>query len=87
MRMNEKDNPKNEEPEWLNPSKDRKVPYTDEQIELFVSEFIENNSDVQAWIDLVQDVGDAQARQILKERFLAQDEHSLVNWTPFGPPN
>ncbi len=87
MWMAKKDNPKNDEPEWLNSTKDRKVPYTDEQVALFVDGFVESNSDVQAWIDLVQDVGDTKARQILKERFLAQDEHSLVNWTPFGLPN
>ena len=85
--MGKKDDTNDEEPEWLDPSKDRKVPYTDEQIELFVADFIENNSDVQAWIDLVEDVGQAKAREILKEHFMAQDEYSLVNWAPFGPPN
>ncbi len=75
------------EPKWLDPSNDRKKPHTDEQLDLFVEDFIANAGDVQAWTDLVKDVGEPDARRILKERFVAQDPFNLANWDPFGPAN
>ena len=78
---------KNDEPEWIDPSNDRKTPYTDEELELFVTDFIANMADVQAWNDLIKDVGEKKARQILKERIMARDDKNLVNWDPHGPAN
>jgi hypothetical protein len=49
---------------------------------LFVEDFIANMGDVQAWRSLVQDVGEARARQILKRRISAQDKKNLINWNP-----
>ena len=85
--MIKKDRLKNDEPEWMDPSNDRKTPYTDEELELFVTDFIANMADVQAWNDLIKDVGEKKARQILKERFMARDDKNLVNWDPDGPAN
>lgn len=87
MNVAKKDSSKNDEPEWINPSNDRKTPYTDEELELFVTDFIANMADVQAWNDLIKDVGEKKARQILKERFMARDDKNLVNWDPDGPAN
>ena len=85
--MIKKGKSKNDEPEWIDPSNDRKTPYSDEELELFVADFIANMTDVQAWKNLIKDIGEKKARQILKERFIAQDEKSLVNWKPDGPAN
>ncbi len=85
--MGSDDDTKFDAPAWVNAPTDRKVPDTDEQIEMFVDDFIENNGDVQAWIDLVERLGSVKARAFLKERIMAQDENSIVNWAPVGPPN
>lgn len=85
--MAKKDRSKVDEPEWLNPSNARKTPYTDEELDLFVADFIANMADTPAWKALVDDVGDEKARQILKERFMAQDDRNLINWDPDGPAN
>jgi len=37
----------NEDPAWLNSKNDRKTPYTDEEIEYFVNDFIHENYDHQ----------------------------------------
>ena len=87
MNVAKKDRSKNDEPEWIDPSNDRKTPYTDEELELFVTDFIANMADVQAWNGLIKDVGEKKARQILKERFMARDDKNLVNWDPDGPAN
>ena len=87
MNVVKKDRSKNDEPEWINPSNERKTPYTDEELDLFVLDFIANMADTPAWKALVDDVGDEKARQILKERFLAQDDRNLINWDPAGPAN
>lgn len=78
---------KSGEPAWIDPFNDRKTPYTDEEIELFVTDFIANMADVQAWQDLVEDVGEKKARQILKERFMVRDNNNLINWDADGPAN
>ena len=80
-----KDESKDGEPEWLDPSHDRKTPYTDEELELFVADFMANMTDVRAWNALVQEVGEETAKQILKERFMALDHKNLINWHPRGP--
>jgi hypothetical protein len=75
------------EPAWLDPSNDRKTPYSDAELDIFTDDFIARLGDTSAWQDLVQDVGEIKARQILRERLAAQDERSLVNWDPVGLPN
>jgi len=87
MNVAKKDSSKNGEPEWINPSNDRKMPYTDEELDLFVTDFIANMADTPAWKALVDDVGEEKARQILKERFMARDDRNLINWDPAGPAN
>ena len=73
------------EPSWLDPNNDRKTPYSDAELDVFVEDFIARMADTKAWQDLVRDVGEEQARQILKERMATQDSNSLINWEPDGP--
>ena len=42
-------------------------------------------ADTQVWLDLVAEVGEQQAREVLKQRLAAQDANSLINWQPDGP--
>ena len=73
------------EPSWLDPSNDHNTPYSDAELDVFVEDFIARMADTKAWQDLVRDVGEEQARQILKERMATQDSNSLINWEPDGP--
>ncbi len=73
------------EPDWLDPRNDRKTPYSDAELEMLAEDFIARMADTQAWQDLVADVGEPQARQVLKERLAAQDANSLIHWRPDGP--
>jgi hypothetical protein len=41
--------------------------------------------DTQAWQDLVAEVGEQRARELVKQRLAAQDANSLINWQPDGP--
>lgn len=70
------------DPDWVDPVNDRKTPFTDEELEMFVEDFIANMGDVQAWQNLIQDVGETKARQILKKRIAARDGKNLINWNP-----
>ncbi len=76
-----------EVPDWGDAPAGRKPPHDDQQIEMLAEDFIENNGDVQAWIDLVERLGPVKARAFLKERIMAQDENNIANWAPVGPPN
>jgi len=82
-----KDSSKNDEPDWINRSNDRKTPYTDEELDEFVADFIANMADTPAWKTLVDEGGEEKARQVLRERFTAQDDRNLINWDPAGPAN
>lgn len=63
----------NNEPEWLNPDNDRKTPYTDEEIEYFVNDFIEEFPEHYA--ELLKNDGPTTARIVLRNRFKARDEN------------
>jgi hypothetical protein len=70
------------EPSWLDPRNDRKTPFTDADL---ADDFIARMADTQAWQDLVAEVGEQQAREVVKQRLAAQDTNSLINWQPDGP--
>ena len=68
------------QPDWMNPVNDRKTPYTDEELELFVDGFIEGFEYV--WEDLKLKLGKSKARQQIKNGFIANDENNLLNIEP-----
>lgn len=70
--MNDKSE-NDDEPTWLDPANDRKTPYTDEEIELFVDGFIEGFPEY--YEKLVKDDGPNTARIILRNRFKAKDSN------------
>jgi len=73
------------EPSWLDRRNDRKTPFTDAELDVLADDFIARMADTQAWQDLVAEVGEQQAREVLKQRLAAQDANNLINWQPDGP--
>jgi hypothetical protein len=73
------------EPSWLDPRNDRKTPFTDAELDVMADDFIARMADTRAWRDLVAEVGEHQAREVVKQRLAAQDANSLINWQPDGP--
>lgn len=69
-----------DDPDWVNPANDRKTPYSDEELELFVDGFIESFED--EWEDLKLKFGELTARQQIKNGFIATDENNLLNIEP-----
>ena len=52
MVMNMDDNGCDKEPDWMNPANDRKTPYTDEEIDTFVENFI-RGLDEHEWLSMM----------------------------------
>jgi hypothetical protein len=75
---------KSTEPSWLNPSDDRKMPYSDAELDRQTDDQIAMLADTSAWRNLVVDVGTQRAREISKLRLAGRDSNSWVNWTPSG---
>ena len=73
------------EPSWLDPRNDRKTPFTDAELDVLVNDFIASMADAQTWRNLVAEVREPQARQVVKQRLATQDANSLINWQPDGP--
>ena len=57
---------------WL----DRTTPYTEEELDLFVEGTLEGIRDTAAWQNLVDRVGQEEARRILRSRLIMQDENA-----------
>ena len=75
---------KSSEPAWLDPSNDRKTPYSDAELDRLTDDQIAMLADTPAWRNLVADVGSQRAREIVKLRLAGRDPNSLVNWQPSG---
>lgn len=65
------------EPSWLDPANDRKTPYTEEELDLFVNGFIDSNKT--KWKQLVSEFGEEQAWNVIKEGFRKMDERNIPN--------
>ena len=76
---------KSSEPSWLDPSIDRKTPYSAAELDRLTEDQIAMLADTAAWRKLVADVGSRRAREIVKLRLASRDPHSLVGWQPSGP--
>jgi len=73
------------EPCWLDARNDRKAPFSDGELDVLADDFIARMVDTQAWQDVVAEVGEQRARELVKQRLAAQDANNLVNWQPDGP--
>ncbi len=68
----------------MNPENDRKTPYSDEEIELFVDGFILGLDD-HAWLAMKEELGEAKARQKIRAGIIHRDENNLINITLTEP--
>ena len=73
------------EPSWLDPRNDRKTPCTDAELNVLADDFIARMADTQVWQNLVAEVDEQQAREVVKQRLAGQDANNLINWQPDGP--
>ena len=74
------------EPDWMNPANDRKTPYTDEEIDVFVEGFIIGLDDNE-WADIKRKYGENEARKRIRASMVGRDERNLINLTPKGSIN
>jgi hypothetical protein len=74
------------EPDWVNPANDRKTPYTEEEIDTFVEDFI-RGLDEQEWLSITAEYGEEEARKRIRTAFVKMDENNLVNMSPKGSVN
>ncbi len=74
-----------QDPDWLNPANDRKTPYTEEEIERLVEDFI-RGLDNHEWLSMKSMLGgEANAKARIRAGFIRQDENNLINIIPEGP--
>ncbi len=67
------------EPDWLDPRNDRKTPYSEQELELFVEGFISSMGDVADWNQMVKEIGEFKAREVLKEGFRRMDPNGPIS--------
>jgi len=84
--MNENDNDSDKIPDWMNPANDRKTPYTEEEIDTFVEDFI-LDLDEQEWLSITAGHGEEKARERIRTAFVNMDENRLFNMSPKGSVN
>ena len=84
--MNTNDNGSDEEPDWINPANDRKTPYTEEEIDTFVQDFI-LSLDKEEWLSITAEYGAEKARERIRNAFVNMDENNLINMSPKGSLN
>ena len=84
--MNMNDNGSDNKPDWMNPANDRKTPYTDEEIDTFVDDFILGLED-QEWLSMKSEYGEKKAKETIRAAIVKMDERNLVNITPKGSVN
>ena len=82
--MSKRDKSDREEPAWLNPANDRNTPYTDEEIDRLVEDFILGLDD-QEWLSMKAELGEADAKARIRAGFVKMDASNLTNITPKGP--
>ena len=63
-------------PAWVDASFDRTTPYTEEELDLFVEDTLEGIRDTAAWMNLVDRVGEEEARRVLRTRLIMRDENA-----------
>jgi hypothetical protein len=76
--------PDDAEPDWVDPASDRKIPYTEEELDLLVEGFIAGLSDTDVFKRKVAAEGIVEVKKLLKERLRQLDENNLVNLEPEG---
>ena len=65
-----------EVPDWIDPSFDRTTPYTEEALDVLVRDTLEAIQDTAAWMNLVERVGEEEARRVLRTRLIMRDKNA-----------
>ena len=73
--MKKKKNKDVKEPDWLDPKNDRKTPYTEKELDIFVDGVIDNMKDVKSINKAIDEEGLLATRRILKEAFRKMDPY------------
>ena len=81
--MTKSDNATDKEPAWLDPANERKTPYTEAEIELFVEDFI-RGLDESEWEKIKSEYGEENARERFRAAMRGMDANDLANMTPKG---
>jgi hypothetical protein len=64
-------------PNWVkDDSPSRSTPYTEEELDLLVEGTVQGIWDTAAWTNLVQQVGQEEARRVLRARLIMMDENA-----------
>ena len=63
-------------PAWVDASFDRTTPRTEEELDLLVDGTLEGIRDTAAWMNLVERVGEEEARRVLRARLIMRDENA-----------
>jgi len=84
--MSKTDNGSGNKPDWMNPANDRKTPYTEEEIDAFVEDFILSLGD-HDWLSMASQNGEKKTREIIRAAFVKNDMNTLANMTPKGSIN
>ena len=64
-------------PDWVkDDSPGRSTPYTEEELDLLVEGTLEGIRDTPAWKNLVRQVGEKEARKVLRTRLIMRDENA-----------
>jgi hypothetical protein len=82
--MSKRDKGERKAPDWTNPANDRNTPYTEEEVERLVEDFILGLDD-QEWLSMKSVFGEEDARARIRAGFVKADERNLINITPKGP--
>ena len=77
-----KNKPKIKEPDWLDPKNDRKTPYTEKKLNMFVDGVIDNMQDVESINKSIDNEGLLETRKILNKAFREIDPYYTKrdNW-------
>jgi len=73
--MKKKKNKNVKEPDWLDPKNDRKTPYTEKELDIFVDGVIYNMKDVKSISKAIDEEGLLETRSILKQAFRKMDPY------------
>ena len=84
--MSKTNNSSDNEPDWINPANDRKTPYTEEEIDAFVEDFILGLDDHE-WLSMTSQYGEQKTREIIRTACVKRDVNNLANMTPKGSIN
>jgi len=67
----------NDTPAWIkDDAPDRSTPYTEEELDLLVEGTLDSIRDTAAWKKLVGQVGEEEARRVLRSRLIMNDENA-----------